>query len=131
VATPALGRRECFSHGDEHAIPRRVAVAIVDLLEAIQIHDARAEGLARAATARHLLLQAVLDVAPIPASRQRILERLLRDLIVRSLESLFENGRPQGGTERQRQAGGEQERVRFRSVDGVPNRHALGGHGND
>jgi hypothetical protein len=69
-------RPEAAAQLGEHAIAGRMAVAVVDVLEVVDVEDHEAERHAVAPAARDLVAQALLEAAVVDQPRQRVVRRL-------------------------------------------------------
>ena len=74
-ATVSISRSSRVSirgEGDERVVAGRVAVAVVDLLEVVDVDHQRRERLAAAAGAGELVARALLERAPVEQAGERI-----------------------------------------------------------
>ena len=99
-----------------------MAVPVVHLLEVVDVDQDQREVRSVTARAVELLLEALVEDAPVGEPGQGILLRLVRELSEHSRKR---------ATETRRQAGGEREREDRRDEEPAPVRHSLGFDGRD
>ncbi len=87
----------------EHAVADRVAVAVVDVLEVVDVHEAERERGAVLLGLRELALQPLVEVAVVAETRERIGEREAHRLQRRERRALIERDREQRADERHRE----------------------------
>ena len=87
----------------EHLVAARVAEAVVDPLEVVDVHEAQAERIALRAGVCDLALQAVVEVAVVPEPGQRVGEREPHRPQLAEGRALVERNREQRPHERSRE----------------------------
>ena len=84
----------------EHAVTERMAVAVVDALEVVDVDEAEAERIAGALRRRERTLQALVEVTVVSEPGERVGERKLHGLERGERRSLVERDREQRADER-------------------------------
>ncbi len=78
----AQAARQAASHLAQHLVPALVAEGVVDLLEAVQVHEQEAQRLGGAAALQNPLFQPVVEQEPVRQAGEGVVQRLAPQLLL-------------------------------------------------
>ena len=111
---------EALGDGDEQEVAGRVAEAVVDRLEVVEVDEEHGEVAVRAGDPRERVLDPIAEEALVGQVGERVVERLVRELILEAVAAPSRRGSTTRGRRSRRRSGAAS------SIDRTPARHGSG-----